>query len=152
MYSPRVRGIGHWGPRAFDFFMEARVNFSTPGHLVNVKFLLPGELFSFRCVSNFEWCLQQERWSAGRKNINFKFWTQGQSQVSKFLPRGKNFLSQIPVGSTPTLLTLGLNIDWCTKRFSKLTTVLDCNYYIYRLIELLQSLFVRKHFRYRTYL
>ena len=42
--SPRV-GVGEGGrkagrPRGFCHFLEARVKFSTPGHLVNVKFVI----------------------------------------------------------------------------------------------------------------
>jgi len=44
MLSPRV-GEGA-DPGEFDIFMEARVKFPIPRHLLNVKFLPLGNLFS----------------------------------------------------------------------------------------------------------
>ena len=41
MLSPRVGGGGRADPGDFDIFMEARVKFPTPEHLVNVKFPHP---------------------------------------------------------------------------------------------------------------
>ena len=38
MLSPRVGGGGGADPGEFDIFMEARVKFPTPRHLMNVKF------------------------------------------------------------------------------------------------------------------
>jgi len=50
MLSPRVGG-GQADPGDFDIFIEARVKFPTPGHLVNVKFPHPsGKFFCKRHV------------------------------------------------------------------------------------------------------
>ena len=45
MLSPRVGGGGWPDPGEFDIFTRARVKFSTPGHLQNVKFPPLGTAF-----------------------------------------------------------------------------------------------------------
>ena len=70
MLSPRVGGRAD--PGDFDIFIEARVKFPTPGHLVNVKFPHP----SGKC-------------SCKRHVLEPNSRPRGSTQVSKSLPRGK---------------------------------------------------------------
>ena len=102
--KPQVGGGGGGGgggrsdPREFDIFVEARVKFPTPGHLVNVKFSLLGKHFS---QTYLPFAHGEKLQNSAKQQTHFQVprpykmaamsnvQTRGSAQVSKSLPRGK---------------------------------------------------------------